>query len=38
MVALFNQHETRSTDAVLWLREALESAKEHEAVVTQAMR
>jgi len=38
MIALFNQHETRSTDAVLWLREALSAAKEHEAGVTQSMR
>jgi type VI secretion system protein len=38
MVALFSQHETRSIDAVQWLREALSAAKEHENNVAQAMR
>ena len=38
MVALFNQHETRSTDAVQWLRETLSVAKEHENSVAQSMR
>ncbi len=38
ILALFNKHETRSTDAVQWLREELAAIKEHETVVTQSMR
>jgi len=38
MTALFTQHETRSIDAVQWLRDALGTAKEHEARMPQAMR
>lgn len=38
LIALFVQHETRSTDAVQWLREALAATKEHENAVSQAMR
>jgi type VI secretion system protein len=38
MIALFNQHQMRSIDAVQWLREALSAGKEHEHGVAQAMR
>jgi type VI secretion system protein len=38
VVRLFNQHETRSVDAIQWLRDTVASAREHEAAMTQAMR
>lgn len=38
VIALLNQHETRSTDAVQWLREELSAIKDHENVVAQSMR
>jgi type VI secretion system protein len=38
IVRLFNQHETRSVDAIQWLRDTVASAREHEAAMTQAMR
>lgn len=38
ILTLLNKHETRSTDAVQWLREELTAMKEHETAVAQAMR
>jgi type VI secretion system protein len=38
LIALFNQHQMRSIDAVQWLRESLSAGKEHEHGVAQAMR
>jgi type VI secretion system FHA domain protein len=38
MVALFTQHETRSIDAVQWLRDTLGAAKDHDTHMPQAMR
>jgi type VI secretion system FHA domain protein len=38
LVNLFNQHETRQTDAVQWLRETIGSAKAHEAASALALR
>lgn len=38
LINLLNQHETRQTDAVQWLREAVDSAKAHETATAQALR
>jgi type VI secretion system FHA domain protein len=38
LVALLHQHETRRLDAVLWLREAMTTAKDHENATVHAMR
>jgi type VI secretion system protein len=38
LVNLLNQHETRQTDAVQWLRETVDSAKAHEAASALALR
>jgi type VI secretion system FHA domain protein len=38
LINLFSQHETRQTDAVQWLREAVDSAKAHETATAQALR
>jgi type VI secretion system FHA domain protein len=38
MVNLFNQHESRQTDAVQWLREAVDCAKAHESATALALR
>lgn len=38
IVQLMNKHETRSVDAVQWLREALNGAKEHESATAHAFR
>jgi type VI secretion system FHA domain protein len=38
LLNLLNQHETRQTDAVQWLRETVDSAKAHEAASALALR
>ena len=38
LLNLLNQHETRQTDAVQWLRETVASAKAHEAASALALR
>jgi type VI secretion system FHA domain protein len=38
LINLLNQHETRQTDAVQWLRETVGSAKAHEAASALALR
>jgi type VI secretion system protein len=38
LLALLHQHETRRVDAVLWLREAMSTAKDHENATVHAMR
>jgi type VI secretion system protein len=38
LVNLLNQHETRQTDAVQWLRETVDSAKAHESASALALR
>ncbi len=38
LLALLHQHETRRVDAVLWLREAMKVAKDHENATVHAMR
>ena len=38
LVNLMNQHETRQTDAVQWLRETVHSAKTHESATALALR
>jgi type VI secretion system FHA domain protein len=38
LLALFNRHETRSIDAVQWVRDTLGAAKDHEIAMAQAMR
>ena len=38
LVNLMNQHETRQTDAVQWLRETVDSAKAHESATALALR
>jgi predicted component of type VI protein secretion system len=38
LLALLHQHETRRVDAVLWLRESMKSAKDHENATVHAMR
>jgi type VI secretion system protein len=38
LLKLFNQHESRQTDAVQWLRETVDGAKSHEHATALAMR
>jgi type VI secretion system FHA domain protein len=38
LLNLFNQHESRQTDAVQWLRETVDSAKAHERAAVVALR
>jgi type VI secretion system protein len=38
LVNLFNQHETRQTDAVQWLRETMDAVKAHENATVLALR
>jgi len=38
LVELMHQHESRRLDAVQWLREAMRTAKDHEAAISQAMQ
>lgn len=38
LVNLFNQHETRQTDAVQWLRETMDAVKAHENATALALR